>query len=192
MILLVERQLVELRRLARTDALTGAPNRAALLDDGQHQLALCRRQQRPFSALLLDLDYFKRINDTWGHQTGDEALRHSFRILRDDLRSYDVLFGRYGGEEFVLFLPGAALAQACALAERLRARLAAQPLVRAGQPPIPLTVSIGVAEAQPGGNLDRLLGRADAALYRAKAEGRDRVACDGSGLAAPAADVKHA
>jgi diguanylate cyclase (GGDEF)-like protein len=178
MILLVERQLVELRRLARTDELTGALNRAALLGDGQHQLALCQRQQRPFSALLLDLDFFKRINDTWGHQAGDDALRHSFRTLRDDLRSYDVLFGRYGGEEFVLFLPGVAMAQACALAERLRATLAAHPLVRAEQPAIPLTVSIGVSEATVGTSLDPLLARADAALYRAKAGGRNRVVCD--------------
>jgi diguanylate cyclase (GGDEF)-like protein len=178
MILLVQRQLADLRRLARTDELTGALNRTALLDDGQHQLALCRRQQRPFSALLLDLDFFKRINDTWGHHAGDEALRHSFRTLRDGLRSYDVLFGRYGGEEFVLFLPGVTLAQAGVLAERLRMLLAAQPLLRPGQPTIALTVSIGVAEAGDDDTLDPLLARADAALYRAKAEGRDRVACD--------------
>jgi diguanylate cyclase (GGDEF)-like protein len=178
MILLVQRQLADLRRLARTDELTGALNRTALLDDGQHQLALCRRQQRPFSALLLDLDFFKRINDTWGHHAGDEALRHSFRTLRDGLRSYDVLFGRYGGEEFVLFLPGVTLAQAGVLAERLRMLRAAQPLLRPGQPTIALTVSIGVAEAGDDDTLDPLLARADAALYRAKAEGRDRVACD--------------
>lgn len=178
MILLVQRQLADLRRLARTDELTGALNRAALLDDGQHQLALCRRQQRPFSALLLDLDFFKRINDTWGHHAGDEALRHSFRVLRDGLRSYDVLFGRYGGEEFVLFLPGVTVAQAGVLAERLRTLLAAQPLVRPGQATIALTVSIGVAEAGDDDTLDPLLARADAALYRAKAGGRNRVVCD--------------
>ncbi|GAB1406585.1 GGDEF domain-containing protein [Thermomonas brevis] len=176
MLMIVERQLVDLRRLARTDALTGTLNRAALLADGQQQLDLCRRQGRPYSALMLDLDFFKRINDRWGHQTGDDALRHCVRVLRRNLRSYDALFGRYGGEEFVLLLPGVALADARSLAERLRARLAERPLkARAGQ--IPLTVSIGVAEAAEP-RLDALLAQADAALYRAKADGRDRVACE--------------
>jgi len=175
-ILLVQRQLVELRRLARTDELTGALNRAALLDDGQQQLALCQRQQRPFSALLMDLDHFKRVNDTLGHQAGDDALRHAFQTLRDALRNYDVLFGRYGGEEFVLCLPGVAQAPAAALAERLRATLASRPLAHA-KGEIVLTISIGVAEATADSSLDQLLGRADAALYRAKAGGRNRVDC---------------
>lgn len=191
MILLVERQMVELRRLARTDKLTGALNRGALLDDGQQQLALCLRQQRPFSALMLDLDDFKRINDTWGHQTGDDVLRHSYLRLRSKLRNYDVLFGRYGGEEFVLFLPGVALAQAGELAERLRAMLEAQPLTRA-KGDIPLTVSIGVAEATADSSLDQLLGQADAALYRAKADGRNRVVCADAALPVGGGSVKHA
>ena len=121
MLMIVERQLAQLRRLARIDPLTGALNRAALLEDGQQQLALYQRQRRPFSALMLDLDHFKQINDSLGHQAGDVALRHTVQVLRGNLRRYDVLLGRYGGEEFVLLLPGVALADAAELAVRLRA-----------------------------------------------------------------------
>ena len=126
---------------------------------------------------MLDLDFFKQINDTWGHPVGDDALRHCVRVLRRNLRSYDALFGRYGGEEFALLLPGVALADARSLAERLRTRLATHPL-KTGHGNIALTASIGVAEATAP-RLERLLAQADAALYRAKADGRDRVASVG-------------
>lgn len=176
MLMIVERQLAQLRRLARIDPLTGALNRAALLEDGQQQLALCQRQRRPFSALMLDLDHFKQINDSLGHQAGDVALRHTVQVLRGNLRHYDVLLGRYGGEEFVLLLPGVALADAAELAERLRAGLAGSPATGAGQP-IALSASFGVAEAGPVTDLDGLLDQADRGLYRAKRAGRNQVAC---------------
>ena len=176
MLMIVERQLAQLRRLARTDPLTGALNRAALLEDGRLQLELCQRQQRPCSALMLDLDHFKQVNDRLGHQAGDAALRHTVQVLRSNLRRYDVLLGRYGGEEFALLLPGVALADAAELAERLRAALAGSPATGATQR-IPLSASFGVADAGPDRDLDELLDHADRALYRAKYAGRNRVAC---------------
>lgn len=191
MLMIVERQLAQLRRLARTDPLTGALNRAALLEDGHQQLALCQRQRRPFSALMLDLDHFKQVNDSLGHQAGDVALRHAVQVLRGNLRRYDVLLGRYGGEEFVLLLPGVALADAAELAERLRAGLAGSPARGASQP-IALSASFGVAEADPAHDLDGLLEQADRALYRAKHAGRNRVAIADPGAGGASPPVKHA
>lgn len=191
MLMIVERQLAQLRRLARIDPLTGALNRAALLEDGQQQLALCQRQRRPFSALMLDLDHFKQINDSLGHQAGDVALRHTVQVLRGNLRRYDVLLGRYGGEEFVLLLPGVAQADAAELAERLRAGLAGSPARGASQP-IALSASFGVAEAGPTQDLDGLLEQADRALYRAKDAGRNRVAIADPGAGGANPPVKHA
>ncbi|MQP76150.1 diguanylate cyclase [Stenotrophomonas sp. MYb238] len=176
-LLIVERQMVDLRRLARRDGLTGLLNRTALLGDGGQQLEQCVRLQQPFAAMLLDLDHFKRINDTRGHQAGDEVLHHTARTLQRNLRGRDWLLGRYGGEEFVLLLPGVGMEQALALAERLRAALEASPLDRDGGA-IVITTSIGVAIADATPDLERLLAHADAALYRAKAAGRNRVACD--------------
>lgn len=175
-LLIVDRQMVDLRRLARRDGLTGLLNRAALLEDGKQQLAQCRLRRQPFAALLLDLDHFKRINDTHGHLAGDAVLHHAARTLQRNLRGRDELLGRYGGEEFVLLLPATSLEQAQALAERLRAALEACPLDGdAGA--IGITTSIGVAADAEAG-LQDLLARADLALYRAKAAGRNRVACD--------------
>ncbi|KQO00446.1 MULTISPECIES: GGDEF domain-containing protein [Stenotrophomonas] len=176
-LLIVERQMVDLRRLARRDGLTGLLNRTALMGDGEQQLEQSLRLRQPFAAMLLDLDHFKRINDTRGHQAGDEVLHHTARALQRNLRGRDWLLGRYGGEEFVLLVPGAGMEQAMALAERLRAALEASPLDRDGGA-IVITTSIGVAVADATPGLERLLARADAALYRAKAAGRNRVVCD--------------
>jgi len=175
-LLIVERQMVDLRRLARRDGLTGLLNRTALMDDGRGQLAQCQLRRLPFAVLLLDLDHFKRVNDTHGHQAGDAVLHHMARTLQRNLRGRDSLLGRYGGEEFVLLLPAASLEQAQALAERLRAALEACPL-DSDIGPIAVTTSIGVA-ADIDATLERLLARADAALYQAKATGRNRVVCD--------------
>jgi len=175
-LLIVERQMVDLRRLARRDGLTGLLNRTALMDDGRGQLAQCQLRRLPFAVLLLDLDHFKRVNDTHGHQAGDAVLHHMARTLQRNLRGRDSLLGRYGGEEFVLLLPATSLEQAQALAERLRAALEACPL-DSDIGPIAATTSIGVA-ADVDATLERLLARADAALYRAKAAGRNRVVCD--------------
>lgn len=174
-LLLIEQQTAALRKLSRTDSLTGTLNRAALLSDGTLQLQLCQRQQRPFSALMMDLDHFKSINDLHGHRGGDQALLHFIQILRQDLRSYDVLLGRYGGEEFVLLLPGVAGNQAHELAARLCKTLAQHPAVLNAKS-VTITCSFGISEATPDCNLEQLLAHADRALYQAKSSGRNRVA----------------
>ena len=175
-LLIVERQMVDLRRQARRDGLTGLLNRTALMDDGGQQLAQCQLRRQPLAVLLLDVDHFKRINDTHGHQAGDAVLHHMARTLQRNLRGRDSLLGRYGGEEFVLLLPATSLEQAQALAERLRVALEASPL-DGDIGSIAVTTSIGVA-ADVNASLERLLARADMALYRAKAAGRNRVVCD--------------
>ncbi|MFC5847972.1 sensor domain-containing diguanylate cyclase [Deinococcus petrolearius] len=150
---------------AHTDPLTGLPNRRALY--GRIEAALATAE--PCSVVLLDIDHFKRVNDRYGHQTGDDVLVWVARRLRGGLRGGDVL-GRWGGEEFLLLLPGTGPEDAWAVAERLRAELHATPHPEAGE----VTVSLGVAGAQPGDNLARLTVRADTALYQAKHQGRNR------------------
>jgi diguanylate cyclase (GGDEF)-like protein len=123
---------------------------------------------------MCDVDHFKRVNDTYGHQAGDEVLRAVTSLLQAQLRDYDCV-GRYGGEEFLLINPGAAKQGEAGLYERLCARVSgAGMLTRRGT--ISITVSIGVAAATGESTVDTLLADADAALYRAKAEGRNRVA----------------
>jgi diguanylate cyclase (GGDEF)-like protein len=171
-------QLVE--QDAVTDALTGQPNRRALDLLIDQQVALSERSRQPFSVLMLDIDYFKQINDLHGHGVGDVALRVFAGRVREHLRAGDVC-ARYGGEEFVVVLPGTALPAACEIAERLRGAVAdsallASPLVRA-------TVSIGAAEFSQGMTPQQLLNRADEAVYAAKKNGRNQVRVD---QAAPA------
>ncbi|MGA6179531.1 GGDEF domain-containing protein [Stenotrophomonas sp. NPDC077421] len=186
-LLLVERMLVDLRRLARTDGLTGLLNRSAVLADGSALQAACRQQQRPLALLLLDVDHFKQVNDRWGHLAGDRVLRNVAGVLATAVADRPHLLGRYGGEEFVLLLPDATPQQALAWANRLRDRLQAAP-ASVGSTAVPVTASIGVA-ADPGqGDLAGLLAAADAALYKAKAEGRDRaVGARADGEACPVA-----
>lgn len=172
-LLLVERMLVDLQRLARTDVLTGLLNRGAVLADGATLLQLSRRPPRPLALLLLDVDHFKQINDRWGHLAGDAVLRHVADVLAACVADREHLLGRYGGEEFVLLLPGADPHQARQCADRLREALRESP-ARIDGLPVRVTASIGLAIDQGTGDLARLLGEADAALYRAKAEGRDR------------------
>ena len=124
--------------------------------------------------MMLDIDHFKAINDRHGHAVGDLALKHAALLLHGGLREVDRL-GRYGGEEFLLLLPGLPLAQAQPVAERLRENLAARPLLHGGET-IAVSVSIGIAEWNGDtAELPRVLAHADAALYRAKAAGRNRV-----------------
>lgn len=172
-LLLVERMLVELRRSARIDGLTGLLNRSAVLADGQACLQQCRRQQQPLALLLLDVDHFKQINDRWGHLAGDEVLRHFAGVLAQCADADMHLLGRYGGEEFVLLLPGADHAQALALAARIRQQVRLHP-ARIDEVPVAVTTSIGLAVDHGAHDLSALLAAADTAFYRAKADGRDR------------------
>ncbi|MGG6317214.1 GGDEF domain-containing protein [Stenotrophomonas geniculata] len=175
-LLLVERMLVDLRRAARTDGLTGLLNRSAVLSDGQAQLQRLRRQGRPLALLLVDVDHFKQINDRWGHLAGDQVLCHFAALLQHGLQDRDALLGRYGGEEFVLVLAGSTQGDAMARAAAIRTALQQKP-ARLATGPVAVTASIGLAMDDGHGDLSTLLAAADAALYRAKAEGRDRLAC---------------
>lgn len=159
-----------LRGLASTDVLTGLLNRQGYFEQAARLLG---RQAQASSVLMLDLDFFKQVNDRYGHAAGDAVLRHFARTLRRQLRPGDCI-GRIGGEEFTAVLMGASAREAHDIADRLRQAWAAEP-VRVGEHRLPCTVSIGVCAAQ-GGSLEARLQRADAALYRAKAEGRNRVA----------------
>lgn len=162
-----ERNLVE---LAANDALTGLRNRRSFLEAAQAGMSHCERRKEPLSALLLDIDHFKRINDTHGHHMGDLALTHFAQVLRETLRTEDVA-ARWGGEEFILLIPGN-VAQGTTLATRIHATLAARPL-RSGTLVLPLTCSIGVTGFRPGESIEALITRADLTMYRAKQEGRN-------------------
>nr|WP_277985163.1 GGDEF domain-containing protein [Salinicola tamaricis] len=159
-------------RRADTDDLTGLSNRRALLRTTVKQLR--RRRNMPLSVLLIDIDYFKRVNDLHGHDVGDEALRAVANQLRSAVRDPS-LVGRVGGEEFAVVLPETPLAEAVAVAERLCRRVATTPLVLASGPQLALTLSVGAAERYPREPLKQLMRRADRHLYRAKHSGRDRV-----------------
>ena len=160
------------QRDASTDALTGQGNRRALDALLSHQMDLAERTGQAFSILMLDIDYFKKINDQHGHSVGDEALRAFALRVREHLRQGDVC-ARYGGEEFVVVLPGAPLPKALEVAERVRNSVAQTPLLTT--PVLHATVSIGAATLEPGQTLEALLQAADTAMYAAKRGGRNQV-----------------
>lgn len=166
----------EVKRLATTDALTGISNRRHFLLLGETLFETARRYGQPLSALMLDVDRFKLVNDQYGHAVGDEVLRAVADRAGQCLRASDLL-GRYGGEEFALLLPMTqAFAAQSMLAERIRRAVAQEPIATAAGK-LTITVSIGVASLTPRmGALEHLLTEADARMYEAKAAGRDRVA----------------
>ena len=164
---------------AAHDPLTGLYNRGAIMDFLQREGQRHVRTREPLGVIMADLDYFKRVNDTYGHLMGDIVLKESARRFMTVMRSYDGV-GRYGGEEFLIVVPGCNLADLVASGERLRNCMAEQP-IQAEEIPVPVTLSVGVASALLVGtdalNYETLLRAADAALYRAKANGRNRVEC---------------
>jgi two-component system, cell cycle response regulator len=164
-----------LRDQATHDPLTGLWNRYALLEALEREHSRAAREGTPLAVIMLDLDYFKRVNDTYGHLAGDAVLREAAGRMQAVVRSYD-LVGRFGGEEFLIVLPGTSGANAAQLAERLRAALAQDP-VRQELLRIPVTASFGVGAIgmAPGGDAQTLIRLADEALYRAKEKGRNRV-----------------
>jgi diguanylate cyclase (GGDEF)-like protein/PAS domain S-box-containing protein len=170
----------ELRLQARTDHLTGAANRRAFMEDLEREFARVRRHPSLHSCVLIaDIDHFKRVNDSYGHAVGDAVLCHVTAIMHAEIRRQDTL-GRYGGEEFALLLPETTEAAAMALADRLRQRVARSPLLRPGLL-IDNTVSVGVSLLLASDlNPDAALSRADQALYRAKQQGRNRIAIVGA------------
>jgi diguanylate cyclase (GGDEF)-like protein len=176
-----ERQTAEHRAAALRDPLTGIANRRAFFERGVPLLEATLAAHRPASLLVLDLDHFKRVNDTFGHEAGDRILCEFCDTATPLLRVGD-LFGRTGGEEFACLLPGAGAVEAMRVAERMRAGFAMLTAENGGPYS---TVSIGVATSEEaGGELTGLLAAADRALYRAKAGGRNRVEAEWTARAA--------
>jgi diguanylate cyclase (GGDEF)-like protein len=168
-------QIRKFERHAITDALTGLTNRHAMQESFPDEIASCVQRGEPVSLIMIDVDNFKPFNDRFGHIAGDRALSAVASILRAQFRPHDLLV-RYGGDEFAILLPGASADEAEDIAERVRKTVCGttgdgtDSLIQ-----IPLTISMGVAELQPGDSLDALNRAADAALYRAKHAGRNVV-----------------
>ncbi|MDP9127985.1 MAG: GGDEF domain-containing protein, partial [Pseudomonadota bacterium] len=159
---------------ATTDELTDISNRRHFFSLAERELGRAQRFGRPLSILMIDIDHFKKINDTHGHAVGDEVLKAFVQRALESLRQSDII-GRLGGEEFAVVMPETARAAAEAAAERLRVHVAERPLI-AEREAIITTVSIGVATFMTEDkSIDRFLDRADQALYRAKHDGRNRV-----------------
>ncbi|MDT8990250.1 GGDEF domain-containing protein [Curvibacter sp. APW13] len=165
-----------LEKLTRLDGLTGLYNRATFVELSQRELARARRADSTTAILLLDLDHFKQVNDSWGHPAGDAVLRHVASLLTGTVRNTD-LVGRLGGEEFMVLLPDTNAVDALALAEKLRQRFEGNP-ASWDSGAIHVTVSIGMASTDPDAavGFDTLYQAADKALYQAKQQGRNRVA----------------
>jgi two-component system cell cycle response regulator len=164
--------------MAITDALTGLHNRRYMETHVGSLLNQAAARGKPLAVLVLDIDYFKSINDTHGHDAGDDVLREFATRIRKSIRGID-LACRYGGEEFVVVMPETDMAVATVVAERLRRRIASEPFpIQQGGRLIEVTISIGIASLGPGDNAATVLKRADQALYRAKRDGRNRVVPD--------------
>jgi diguanylate cyclase (GGDEF)-like protein len=177
-----ERQRNELETLATLDALTGMPNRRAMESELQVAVEQFRRAGAEVGLAMLDLDHFKSVNDLHGHEAGDDVLVEFAHLVRASIRKADRCF-RFGGEEFVLLMPATGASGLQAIDESLRERVAAELRCRGEC----VTVSIGAASLHPGEDWQAWLARADAALYRAKAEGRNRTVIDDS---APAPSIR--
>ena len=163
----------ELRRLATTDALTNANNRRSFIELAQKEIKRAKRYGHPLSVVMIDIDHFKKVNDSCGHSAGDRVLVELSKICMNTLRESDV-FGRYGGEEFAMILVESNMEAAVVTAERIREAIASHKVVE-GKMVINISVSLGVAELLPDDDLDSMLKRADIALYQAKENGRNQV-----------------
>jgi two-component system cell cycle response regulator len=164
--------------LALYDPLTGLNNRRFLENHLATMLDNARMRRTPLTLMILDIDHFKQVNDTYGHDCGDEVLKSFADRLRGIIRGGDLLC-RLGGEEFVIVMPNVEVSAAARIAERARQAIQQEPFViDAGGRAIPVTTSIGVAERGPDDDTSSLYRRADRALYRAKSEGRNRVSAD--------------
>ena len=169
----LSRAVEDMKLRATTDRLTGALNRGRIEENAQFELLRFERYGHPVSLLFIDIDHFKEVNDRHGHATGDLVLSGTCDVVRQCMRTTDLL-GRWGGEEFLLLLPNTGLTSARLLADRIRNAIQHRHFGDAGH----LTASFGVAECQKGESWDALVARADAAMYRAKNAGRNRVEMD--------------
>jgi len=168
-----EHKLLDLTKL---DPLTRLYNRSYLETRFSEELERARRHGNIFSILMIDIDFFKKINDTYGHLCGDQTLRQLAKLLQQMVRTMDIV-SRYGGEEFCCVLPETSAVNALILAERLRSAVEASDIID-GDKKLRITISLGVAEySQERTTREDLIGAADAALYRSKHEGRNRVVC---------------
>ncbi len=172
----LRRENEELKQALRTDMLTGLYNYRYLLDALEAEMERTRRNRTPTSLIMLDLDYFKQVNDTWGHEVGNLALVQTADVLRNTLRKIDIPC-RFGGEEFTIILPATPLPQAIQVAERLRRNIEEHPLELDGKT-IPISASFGVEYYRTGMELsaDELIHLTDGYLYQAKQNGRNQVA----------------
>jgi diguanylate cyclase (GGDEF)-like protein len=155
------------------DSLTGLLNHSALKEHLGHEVARARRNKLPLAVAMVDIDFFKHVNDSYGHPVGDKVIRALSRLLQQRLRRADII-GRYGGEEFAVVMPGSTAAAAAAVLDQVRSAFAG---IRhyAGHQEFTVTLSAGVAQLDDAANADALLARADEALYQAKHGGRNRV-----------------
>jgi len=158
---------------ANYDSLTGLYNRRSWFDQAVQELAKAERYNHPMSVLMMDIDHFKKVNDLYGHNCGDEVLQRAAQIFKKTLREIDII-GRYGGEEFVVILPNTNEENALLVAERIREKIANEP-ISFNDLNVDLTISLGVALFGRDDTLDKLVDRADTFLYQAKNEGRDQV-----------------
>jgi diguanylate cyclase len=171
----IDSQAAELKNYgseARTDSLTGLANRRAFDDELQRRFAEWQRRRTPFALMMLDIDNFKGINDSQGHQAGDEALRQLSNVITTNSRQMDFR-GRYGGDEFIVILPDTGIQETRAAAERIRKAIA-KTVFKYGTQTLSLTCSVGVARVTTQDDITRLIRRADEALYKSKEAGRDR------------------
>ena len=169
----LKRAYARIEELADTDELTGTLNRRCIMKNLEQEIVRAQRSGRACTVAMIDLDFFKRINDRFGHPVGDEVLRTFGLVLFANIREIDKI-GRYGGEEFLLILPEAGIHDAAQAVDRLRSVVAEVdwPTIASG---LQVTMSAGAAEIRTSDTGESLLTRADEALYRAKAEGRNRV-----------------
>jgi diguanylate cyclase (GGDEF)-like protein len=165
-----------LEKLATMDSMTGLLNRREFFMQGEHEIQNAVQNKQPLAAILMDIDHFKQVNDTYGHAAGDQVLIQTARVARESLRQAEII-GRYGGDELVILLPGSSCVQGQQVAERLREKICSQ-VISTSKGDISITVSVGVAECKETqiATLDLLLELADQALYTAKRGGRNQVA----------------
>jgi diguanylate cyclase len=169
----VKAHMEEERLKARTDSLTGLPNRAAYYEHLRKEFERWSRYQQGFSVVVGDLDLFKRINDNYGHLAGDKVLRLVSKVLSRNMRSADFI-ARFGGEEFVILMPSTSAEEGSKAIEKLRIAISKSPFNFHGKP-VTITMSFGIAETQTGDTAESVFERADNALYKAKQTGRNRV-----------------
>ena len=166
----------QLHQKVATDQLTGVLSYSSLMDTLEHQTNKAKQNDSPLCVMMADLDFFKKVNDTYGHLVGDVVLQHTAKRIQTAVRGFDMI-GRFGGEEFVVILQNTDLALAKVIAERIRKEISGAPF-HAKKFSIDITISLGIAMLRKGEHFEALLERADAAMYEAKKNGRNRVVAD--------------